>query len=120
MLWVAAHVAAFLVEKALSGISIATLPSGGSCRTFLLWEQYLGTLCGIGILLLLIFNSQGLVRGVPIASLLVLRPSGAVAESVERRPREREIGNSVEGQVKPMTYKRVTFCFLVWCLALIG
>ena len=30
---------------------------------------------------------------------------GAVAESVERRPRMREIMGSVNGQVKPLTYK---------------
>ena len=43
-----------------------------------------------------------------------------VAESVERRPRVREIGSLVPGQVKPMTYQIDTCRFLAWCFALIG
>ena len=35
-----------------------------------------------------------------------MRVLGAVVKSVERRPREREIGSSVLGRVKPVTYKK--------------
>ena len=45
---------------------------------------------------------------------------GAVAESIERRPRVREIESLILGQVKPVTYKVDTCHFLAWCLALIG
>ena len=45
---------------------------------------------------------------------------GMVAKSVEREPRVREIGSSILGQVKPMTYK-VDICpFLAWLSGLIG
>ena len=48
---------------------------------------------------LYIYNRQGLAPG-------------AVAESVERGPRVQEIGSSVPGRVKPMTYKIYKLCFL--------
>ena len=44
----------------------------------------------------------------------------AVAESVDWRPRTREIGSSVPGRVKPLTYKIDTCHFLAWLLLLIG
>ena len=43
---------------------------------------------------------------------------GTVAESVERRPRVREIVNSVPGRDKPLTYKIATCHFLARCSAL--
>ena len=51
--------------------------------------------------------------------------AGAVAESLERGPRVREIGrwaveNLVPGRVKPMTYKIDTCRFLAWRSELIG
>ena len=44
---------------------------------------------------------------------------GAVAKSVEREPRVREIGSSVPSQVKSMTYKIDTCHFLAWRFELI-
>ena len=44
----------------------------------------------------------------------------AVAESVEHRPRVREIGNSVPSRVKAMTCEVDTCRFLAWRSALIG
>ena len=54
--------------------------------------------------------------------LVLITPStnNAVAESVERRLCVEEIGSSVPGGVKPMTYKIDTRCFMAWCSALIG
>ena len=43
----------------------------------------------------------------------------AVAESVERRPPVREIGSSIPGRVKPMTYQIKTCRFIAWRLTLI-
>ena len=44
----------------------------------------------------------------------------AVAESVERGPRIREMGRFVPGRVKPMTYKINACRFLAWLSALLG
>ena len=46
--------------------------------------------------------------------------SGAVAKSVEGRPRVREIDSLVPSRVKPMTCKIYTCHFLAWHLTLIG
>ena len=47
-------------------------------------------------------------------------PQRSVAESVEHRPREREIGSSIPDRVRPMPYQIDICYFLAWCLALIG
>ena len=46
--------------------------------------------------------------------------SGAVAELVERLLPVQEIGSSIPGRVKPMTFKIDTCHFLAYRLALIG
>ena len=51
---------------------------------------------------------------VPVSGL------GAVAESVERRPRVKEIGSSVSSRVKLVTYIIDTCRFLDWRSELIG
>ena len=43
-----------------------------------------------------------------------------VAELIERGPNVWEIGSSVPGRVKSMTYKIDTCCFLAWRFAIIG
>ena len=45
---------------------------------------------------------------------------GVVAESIERRPRGREMCSSGPGRVKPMAYNIDTSHSLAWWLALIG
>ena len=43
-----------------------------------------------------------------------------MVESVECGARVREIGGSIPGRVKLMTYKIDTYCLLAWHLALLG
>ena len=55
-----------------------------------------------------------------LASWQHVMSRGVVAELVERGYHVREIGSSVPGRVKSMTYKIDTWLFLAWRSVLVG